>query len=58
MVQREAVKALNAPDVRDRIVSMGQEIVGSTPEEFAAMYKENLAQFARIVKEGCIPPQD
>ncbi len=57
-IQREAVKALNAPDVRDRILAMGQEIVGSTPDVFAAKYKENLAQFARIVREGRIPLQD
>lgn len=58
VIQREAVKALHSPDVRDRIASMGQEIVGSTPQEFAAKYRENLAQFARIVKEGGIPLQD
>lgn len=57
-IYREAVKALNAPDVRDRILAMGQDIIGSTPEEFAAKYRDNLAQFAMIVKEGRIPLQD
>lgn len=54
VIQREAVKALSLPDMRDGIFAMGQEIVGSTPEEFATTYKENLTQFARIVKELCI----
>ena len=59
MIQQEALKALNAPDVRDRILAIGgQEIVGSTPEEFAVKYKENLAQFAKIVKQARIPLQD
>ena len=58
IIHREAVKAINSPDVRGRLLAAGQEIVGSTPEEFAAKYKENLAQFARIVKEGRIPLQD
>ena len=46
------------PDVRDRILATGWELVGSTPEEFDAKYKADLAQFARIVKQARIPPQD
>ena len=58
LIQREAVKAINTPDVRDRILSMGMEIIGSTPEEFDARYKADLVTFARIVKEACIPLQN
>jgi tripartite-type tricarboxylate transporter receptor subunit TctC len=57
-IQRETAKALNAPDVRERIVAMGQEIVGSTPAEFDARFKADLAKFARIVREARIPQQD
>ena len=57
-IQRSAAKALQAPDVRDRIHTMGQEIVGSTPDEFDAKVKADLAKFARIVKEARIPLQD
>ena len=57
-IQRSVVKALEAADVRDRIHAMGQEIVGSTPEEFDAKVKSDLAKFARIVKEAHIPMQD
>ena len=58
VIHREAVYAINAPDVRGRLLAVGQEVLGTTPEEFAAKYRENLAQFARIVKEGRIPLQD
>ena len=58
LIQREAVKALNMPDVKGRLLAMGQELVGSTPEEFGAKYKADLAQFARVVKEARIPLQD
>ncbi len=57
-IHRAAVKALNAPEVRGRILAMGQQVVGSTPEEFEATYRENLAQFQRIVRDGHIPLQD
>ena len=58
LIQREVVKVLNMPDVRDRILALGLEPVGSTPEEFDAKYKADLAQFARIVKDARIPLQD
>ncbi|OGA19025.1 MAG: hypothetical protein A3I01_11550 [Betaproteobacteria bacterium RIFCSPLOWO2_02_FULL_65_24] len=57
-LQRETVKALNTPEVRERIRGMGQEIIGSTPDEFAAKVKADLAKFARIVKQARIPLQD
>jgi tripartite-type tricarboxylate transporter receptor subunit TctC len=58
VIQRETVKALNTPEVRERIHGMGQEIIGSTPDEFDAKVKADLAKFARIVKEARIPLQD
>ena len=58
LIQREAVKALNMPDVRNRLLSMGQELVGSPPEEFEVKFKADLEKFARIVKEARIPLQN
>ncbi|OFZ90709.1 MAG: hypothetical protein A2V78_02885 [Betaproteobacteria bacterium RBG_16_64_18] len=58
LIQREAVKVLNMPDVSDRLLALALEVVGSTPEEFGARYKADLAQFARIVRDTRIPPQD
>ncbi len=57
-IQREAANALNMPDVRERLLAMGLEIVGSTPEEFDGKFKADLAAFARIIKESHIPQQD
>jgi tripartite-type tricarboxylate transporter receptor subunit TctC len=54
----ELVKILAMPEIRDRIISGGDEIVGSTPEEFAASYKADIAKFARIIKDAHIPQQD
>ena len=34
------------------------EVVGSTPEEFALRYKADLARFAKVVKDAGIPLQD
>jgi len=34
----ELVRILAMPEIRERIINMGNEVVGSTPEEFAASY--------------------
>jgi len=57
-LQRETAKALNAPEVRERLTGLGGEIVASTPEEFAAKFRADLAMFARIIREAKIPLQD
>jgi tripartite-type tricarboxylate transporter receptor subunit TctC len=56
---REAVKRLNSdiarlletPSVRERLVSLGFDAVGGSPEEFADYLSRESAKWARIVKE-------
>lgn len=57
LVQREAVRALHLPDVRERIVAVGPVLVGSTSREFETKYKADLEAFAKIVMETRIPLQ-
>lgn len=57
-IHQEAVKALNLPDVRERIIGLAVDLVGSTPEEFAARFRADVAKYARIVKEARIPLLD
>jgi tripartite-type tricarboxylate transporter receptor subunit TctC len=58
LIQREAVKALNTPEVRTRLEATANEVIGSTPEEFEALYQADLKKFAKVVKEANIPLQD
>ncbi|MPZ56235.1 MAG: tripartite tricarboxylate transporter substrate binding protein [Rhizobiales bacterium] len=44
--------------LRARQATFGNEIVGSTPEQFAAVFKAEMAKFARIVEEAKIPKLD
>ncbi|MFM9969807.1 MAG: tripartite tricarboxylate transporter substrate binding protein [Burkholderiales bacterium] len=57
-IHRDSVRAVNSPEVRDKLQSIGSEIVGSSPEEFEARFKAEMTKFARVVKEAKIPPQD
>jgi len=54
----ELVRILAMPEIKERIINMGNKVVGSTPEEFAASYKADVAKFARIIKDARIPLQD
>ena len=48
----EVVKALQIADVNKRLVSIGADPSGNTPEEFAAIMRADLARMARLVKES------
>ena len=44
------VKAINAPDMKEWFANQGREPQASTPEQFAALIRSELAQNARLVK--------
>jgi tripartite-type tricarboxylate transporter receptor subunit TctC len=46
----ESTKALQAPDLRDRMVAEGAEFVGDTPEQYTAFIKVELAKWGKAVK--------
>lgn len=50
----ETVKALQLPDVRERIAANGADPVGNSPEEFATFIRNERTKYARIVKEANI----
>ncbi|MBI2315495.1 MAG: tripartite tricarboxylate transporter substrate binding protein [Betaproteobacteria bacterium] len=52
-----AVHALQDPPTRERFVSEGAEAVGSTPEEFAAVIRDDLARWAKVTKAAGIKPE-
>src|SRR3954465_4193781 len=48
------VRALRQPDVVQRLAAEGAEAIGSTPEEFAAHLKADLARVAEVVRAAGI----
>ena len=46
----EFTRALAAPDVREKMLALGAEPVGSTPEQFAAYVKAEAAKYAKLVR--------
>jgi len=53
-VHAAAVKALATPQVRERFVSLGVQPVGNTPEQFAAVIREDLARWSKVIKAAGI----
>jgi tripartite-type tricarboxylate transporter receptor subunit TctC len=49
-----AVAALHAPETERRLGEVGFEVVGSTPEEFAAFQAEEIARWRHVVAAGGI----
>ena len=51
---QEMLKALAAPDVKERLASLGADIVASSPEETAAIFKADLAKYTKVAREAKI----
>ena len=53
-IQQEAVKALLAAEVRDRLASLGATVAGTSAEEFAAFIRAERARWGKVVREAGI----
>lgn len=51
------VRALQNPDVRQRLLNDGAEPVGSSPEEFAAYLRTETVKWAQVIKAAGIKPE-
>ena len=49
-LNREMVRGLNRPDVKERFMNTGAEVAGGTPEAFSEKIKSDIAKFTRLVK--------
>ena len=48
----ESVRALGAPDIREKLAKSGNEYVMSPPEEFVAFIRAEVAKWTKVVKEA------
>ena len=49
-IHTEAAKVLSAPDVRERLIDAGNEIVGAGPQEYAAYVQSEIAKWSIAAK--------
>jgi tripartite-type tricarboxylate transporter receptor subunit TctC len=50
-LNQEIVQFLNKADVKEKVFNAGIEIVGSSPEQLAAMLKSDLAKLGKVIKD-------
>jgi tripartite-type tricarboxylate transporter receptor subunit TctC len=50
-IQQAVAKVLAPNEMKERLLSVGAEGVGSTPEEFAAFIRNELATWSKVVRE-------
>jgi tripartite-type tricarboxylate transporter receptor subunit TctC len=54
----EVSRTLKMPDVAPRVPTWGGEAAGTTPDEFAAKYRSDIALYAKIIKQANVPLVD
>jgi len=53
-VHKETVRLLALPDVKSKLEGLGVQLVGSTPEEFAAIIRTETPQWGKVIKDAGI----
>ena len=54
LLSQELSRFLNLSDVKERFLSAGVEAAGSTPEQFAAIIKSDIARLGKTIKDAGI----
>jgi tripartite-type tricarboxylate transporter receptor subunit TctC len=54
-IAADGARAVKAADIQDKL---GGDPAGTTPEEFAAKFRAEVARYAKVIKEANVPQQD
>jgi tripartite-type tricarboxylate transporter receptor subunit TctC len=57
LLHREIVRIIALPDMKERLLTLGFETVGSTPDEFAARIQTEIGIWGKIIREAGIKAQ-
>jgi tripartite-type tricarboxylate transporter receptor subunit TctC len=51
-INADTAKILQLPDVRERFAVLGAEIIGGTPDDFAAYIKKEIPKWTKVVRDS------
>ena len=51
-LSQEILRMLNRPEVKERLFSMGLEVMAKSPQEFAATIKREMTKWSKLIKEA------
>jgi tripartite-type tricarboxylate transporter receptor subunit TctC len=55
LLNREIVKVMALPDVKDKCAQLGFDVVANKPDEFAAYIKKEVEKWDKVIKDAKIP---
>ncbi len=53
-IQRDIVRVVNQNETRERLVGMGVDIIGNSPEEFGSFLRAEIPRYAKVIKDAGI----
>ncbi len=53
-INRELVRIIGLPDIRTRLLDLGADIVGDSPEQFGQFMKAELVKWSKLIKDAGI----
>lgn len=53
-LHQEVVRAINTAEIREKLLDVGLEIVGSSPEELASVMKSEMVRLGKVIKDAGI----
>ncbi len=56
LLHREIVALMALPETKERLITLGFDTVASTPEEFGARIRSEIALWGRVIRAGNIKP--
>jgi len=51
----EAARGMALPDVKQRVLDMGADVIVSTPQQFTAQIKHEVTRWSKVIKDANIP---
>jgi len=54
LLSRQLVRIVASPDMRDKLAALGFSPVGSTPEEYGALIKDDIDRWSKVVRDAGI----
>ena len=55
LLNREIVKAMLLPDVKEKCAQLGFDVVANSPQEFSAYIKADVEKWAKVIKDAQVP---
>lgn len=56
-IQADSARALKQPDLASKITELGNQSVGSTPEQFDAFIAADMRKWVRVISDAKIPQE-